>query len=169
MQQGRFVLHQGPGLFRVAAGATSFYQEERQRQGASGEAQERHLVAQGLANQPELLDHVSQLGRRIVGSQPVDVGRRADGRVQHRAGPKDEIRPHRLERGEDVLEVDDGVHTETARQQGYLGGEFRVSERRLEGQVRALSQGPILGIAPTGLTHEPDRRSLGPFAASGAK
>jgi hypothetical protein len=137
--------------------------------GAPGEADERRLAVELLAEQAHGLEHVRQPLFRIEHPQALDAGAIAHRRVNHRPLTLRELerRAHRLERQQDVREEDRRVHPEAQRLQRHLDGELGLLAN-LEQRV-LLPEGAVLGHVAAGLAHEPDGRKRGRLAPAGAE
>src|SRR5262249_34254544 len=74
--------------------------------------------------------------------------------------------PHRHGEGGDVVEEDDAIDAEAARQEGGAGGQLDVFGEFVEG--KSLAGALELGVPAAGLAHGPDGGALDRLAPGGA-
>ena len=121
-----------------------------------GETDERHVE---LADEdPHRLEDVGGVGLGIERAEPVEVGGRAEGLGDDRAGAGDDVDAEADggDRHHDVGVEDGGVDAVAPHGlQGELGGEVGLGDRVEDGAV--ASERPVLGQRAPGLAHEPDR------------
>ena len=98
----------------------------------------------------------------------VDVVACADGILGQGTGSEEEFAAHGREWCENILEVDDGIDTESSGEERDFCGDFRVAEEVFEGPVDFFFEFIVGGVSPSGLAHHPNGRSLGFFATGGA-
>jgi hypothetical protein len=138
----------------VGAARAALDQVARQREGRAGEPDERHREL--LAQEPDRFERLGHVGRRLERPQPVEVGRCAHGRADHRAAPRLDahVDAHPREGHHDVAEHDGGVEVHAPQRLQRDLDDLRRVLARLE-DVAIAAQRPILRQVSTRLAHEP--------------
>ncbi len=134
-----------------------------------GEDQHRQFAVQFRADQIKKIADVAITFRVRFGGEPFHVGQGADGMVGHGADRR--LEDERLAHGDgqrgDVVEEDDGVHAEAARQERRPRGQFDVLGELVERQAGA--EAVEFGVPAPGLAHGPDGRPFDGLASGGAQ
>ncbi len=120
----------------------------------------------------DLFDGAGYIGEvaGAVGAQGVDVFRRADGTVDHRAlaGLELEVEAHGFERQQKIGKDDGRVHAQLfSGGDGDLGGQFRMLADFHKGVV--LADVAVLLHVAAGLAQKPDRGAIDRAAETGAE